>query len=74
MSNKKYTTKPRKADFKDDPVPPLMPEGDWFAPYDKLPSPPLIIKPVPRPRLQPKPPVNPKPKKKDKLPEGQSIA
>lgn len=69
MSNKKYTTKPRKADFKDDPVPPLMPEGDWFAPYDKPP----LIKPVPRPRLQPKPPVNPKPKK-DKLPKGQSIA
>jgi len=65
MTSKKYTTQPRKADFKDDPVPPIVPKGDFFDQPPKL-------KLVPR-FLPPKPPVKPK-LKEDKLPKGQSIA
>jgi len=61
MSNKKYTTQPRKPDFEDDFF--LEPKGYEGEPK-KVPE---------QPPATPIPPVKPQPKK-DKLPKGQSIA
>ena len=68
MSNKKYTTQPRKPDFEDDFfLEPKGYEGDMYKPRS-------VPKKVPdKAPATPIPPVKPQPKK-DKLPKGQSIA